>query len=423
MFGGFEAFVAWRYLLTRKRTGFISLISLISVAGIALGVAALIIVLSLMNGFTKELRTRLVGMDGHIWISYWGNNRFESGMPDYREVMALVRNLDGVEGVSPFCSYMTAASDRMRNTTALQVRGVDLDTVESVSTISDFMVDGVLRFDRDESGLPGIVLGDYLQGDLAVDIGDSIIIYGVGTGDIESMLDNMALPPIYKFRVQGVFHSGYYDYDNSVAFINLGEAQRILQMDDRVSGLAVKLHDAFAAEKYTGPDGILDQVLGGYPYYYEDWITHNGALFAWMKIEKWSAFIVLSLIVLVAAFNIVSTLIMMVMDKTREVGILKSMGATRRNIGRIFVYQGLLVGVTGVLMGSTLGYVICYIQDKYKIISLPADIYFVSAIPMDLQMRDFLAVTITALFLCWLSSFYPARKAAQLDPVDAIRSE
>ena len=423
MFGGFEVFVAWRYLLTRKRTGFISLISLISVAGIALGVAALIIVLSLMNGFTKELRTRLVGMDGHIWISYWGNNHF-TGMPDYRDVMDIIDNIDGVDGVSPFCSYFTIAHDRSRTHFAtLQARGIDLESIDNVSTIGDFMIDGSLRFDRDASGLPGIVLGDYLMLSLNVSIGDSIYLFGEGGGDIEAMLDQMALPPINKFKVQGVFHSGYFDYDNSVALIGIDEAQRVLALGDRVSGLTVKLHDAFAAQHYTRDGGILEQAIGGYPYYYEDWIKHNSALFSWMKIEKWSAFIVLSLIVIVAAFNIVSTLIMMVMDKTREVGILKSMGATSRSIRRIFVYQGLLVGVTGTLMGSTLGYMICYIQDTYKIISLPADIYFVSAIPMDLQMRDFLAVTITALFLCWLSSFYPARKAALLDPVEAIRSE
>ena len=421
MFGGFEGFIARRYLLAKKKTGFISIISLISIVGIALGVAALIIVLSLMNGFTKELRTRLLGMDGHIWVRTPMSST--GGMPDYKEVMDLLAHIKGVQGVSPFCEYTTVAHDRTRkNIATVNVRGVDVKSVNKVSDINDYITAGRLDLAQDENGVPGIVLGSYVFLALNIsDLGD--IIYIFGEGDVTDIFDTLTPPPIYQFRVTGIFNSGYYDYDNTVVLIDISEAQKILGYEDMVSGIVLKLDDAFKADQYTVEGGFIDQILGGYPYYSENWIEKNKILFSWMKLEKWSAFIVLSLIILVAVFNIVSTLIMMVMDKTREIGILKSMGATNVSIKRIFVFQGAFVGVCGTLIGSIIGYLLCFIQDRYKVLSLPSEVYFVSAVPMDLQIRDFIAVTVVALFLCWLSSFYPAQKAAKLDPVDAIRSE
>jgi len=416
---GFETFVARRYLLARKKTGFISIISVISIAGIGLGVAALIIVLSLMNGFTKELRTRLVGMDGHIWIS----KPLEKGISDYEEVMDMIRGMDGVKGVSPFCEYKSVAHDRARkNIATVEVRGVDVNTVNSVSEIGNFISEGCLDLGPDEKGVYGVVMGRYLAFQLNVSaLGDSIYIFG--EADVNDIFTSLAPPPIYKFRVTGIFDSGYYDYDNTVVLADIAETQKILGLRDLVSGIAVKIDDAFAADHYTKTDGYIDQRLGGYPYASLNWIDRNKTLFSWMKIEKWSSFIVLSLIILVAVFNIVSTLIMTVMDKTKEIGILKSMGATNKSIEHIFVYQGTFVGVCGTLIGSIMGYTLCFIQDKYHLLSLPGDIYFVSAVPVELEIRDFVAITVVTLLLCWLSSYYPAKRAAKLDPVDAIRSE
>lgn len=421
--GGFETFVAWRYLLTKKKTGFISIISVISIAGIALGVAALIIVLSLMNGFTKELRMRLVGMDGHIWVS---EPMSTGGMTDYTEVMDMLGSLPGVEGVSPFCTYKTVGYDRgQKHFAAMNVRGIDVSTIDDVSEIRTYITDGSLSFDRDENNIPGIVLGRYLAMQLqSYEIGDRIYLFGpMEEGDFESMFSNLTPPPIFPFRITGIFDSGYFEYDNSVALIDMSEAGKILGYNDRVTGIVMKLTNAFDAERYTKKEGLIENLLGGYPYYSEDWIEHNKILFNWMKLEKWASFIILSLIILVAAFNIVSSLIMMVMDKTREVGILKSMGATKSSIRRIFVYQGAFVGIVGTFIGSVLGYTVCYLQETYRILSLPSEIYFVSAVPVDLQMRDFVIIILVALFLCWISSFYPAKRAADLDPVEAIRSE
>ncbi|MHB9031040.1 MAG: ABC transporter permease [Candidatus Latescibacterota bacterium] len=416
---GFELFVAWRYLLTKKKTGFISIISLISIAGVALGVGALIIVLSLMNGFTKELRLRLVGMDGHIWIS----NPLERGLPDYESVMARLKKIDGIQGVSPFVSYETiATSGAGGKPVAVYVRGMDTRTADSVSDIRKYIRAGSLDFSPDSEGIPGIVLGDYVAMSLGhVTVGDTVYLYG--EVDMEALLGEMTMPRVDPYRVTGIFSSGYYDYDNSVALIDLHRAQEIVNLADRVSGIVVKLTDMFQANRYAGPDGHIARELGDFNYDSMSWIDRNQVLFKWMKLEKWAAFIILSLIVIVAAFNIVSSQIMMVMDKTREIGILKSMGATNKSIMRIFVYQGAFVGLSGTLIGGLTGFCLTYLQDRYRIISLPPDIYFISALPMDMQITDVLAITAVALFLCWFFSFYPAKRASQLAPVEAIRAE
>jgi lipoprotein-releasing system permease protein len=415
----FELFVAWRYLLTRKKTGFISIISVISIIGVAVGVGALIIVLSLMNGFTKELRTRLVSMDGHIWVS----NPMEKGIPDPDKIMKILKGIPGVAGVSPFCSYETVATPKEKGKpVAVMVRGIDLSTVDTVSDIRKYVTIGDFDFSPDDKNIPGVVLGQYVAAALGnVSIGDYIYLYG--EVDMESLLRENAIPAINVFRVRGLFNSGYYEYDNGVVMIDIKTAQKILNLDGRISGVSMKLNDMFKAGKYTGEGGYIEKAIGGYPYTSISWIERNRVLFKWMKLEKWAAFIVLSLIVIVAAFNIVSSQIMMVMDKTREIGILKSMGASNRSIMRIFVYQGAFVGIVGTVIGGMAGILFSFLQDKYQLISLPSDVYFISAVPMDLQFTDVIAITAVALFLCWFSSYYPAKKAAQLAPVDAIRSE
>jgi lipoprotein-releasing system permease protein len=283
------------------------------------------------------------------------------------------------------------------------------------------MSGGGIDLATDSSGVPGAVIGSYLAKTLGfTEVGENIYLYAP---DINSMFEDMSLPPIYKFRVAGIFESGYYDYDNSVIIIDIAEAQKIISYENKVSGISIKIKDVFKAPEYTKEGGLIEQAVGGYPFSSINWLEQNKILFKWMKLEKWAAFLVLSLIILVAAFNIVSSLIMLVMDKTREVGILKSMGATNKSIERIFVFQGAFIGVCGTISGSVIGTTLSYLQDRYQFISLPPDIYFISALPMDFQFTDAISITLVTLFLCLLSSYYPAKKAAQLNPVEAIRSE
>lgn len=369
----------------------------------------MIIVLSLMNGFAGEVRTRLVGMDAHIRVV-----RFhELPMAGWQEAMAEVRGTSNVIGVSPFI-YGEAMVATGGAAAGAAVKGVDERTVDQVSELRDYIVFGDFLLDPHE-GLPGVVLGVVLADRLRVTVGDTV--YMATPQSLTSAL--WTAPRLYRFWVVGIFESGFYEFDASLAVVSLPSAQRLFGLGDAVTGLEVKVDDLYRAE---GVKQSLVEKLG-YPYYVRTWMEMRKHLFSWMTIEKWSSFIILSLIILVAAFNIASTLIMMVIDKTKEIGILKSMGATAESIGRIFMLEGLVVGSVGTGIGASLGALLCWIQDRFRVISLPPDIYIINAVPIDMRIWDFLWVSAASVGICFLASLYPARRAAALDPVEAIRYE
>ncbi|HQG44130.1 MAG TPA: ABC transporter permease, partial [bacterium] len=267
---------------------------------------------------------------------------------------------------------------------------------------------------ENEAALPGVLLGFNLADKLVVTLGDKITI-----ASFANVTQFGQMPQMMQFRVSGYFQTGLFEIDDNFAYISIESAQKLFRMGDKVSGLEVKLDDYEKAE--TVAKRITNKL--GYPYRVVTWQDMNPNLFAWMKIEKWAAFLILSLIIMVAAFNIISTLIMMTMEKTKEIGILKSMGATTGSIRRIFTFEGLFVGISGTLLGNLVGYGLCWAQQTYKLFALPSDVYIISWLPVLMKWSDFVMISVAAVLITFAASVYPAAHAAKLDPVEALRYE
>ncbi|MFO7889461.1 MAG: lipoprotein-releasing ABC transporter permease subunit [bacterium] len=409
----FEFFIARRYLSARQKTRFINIISYISIFGVAIGVAALIITLSVMNGFESEVRSRIIGFDTHLRLRKF---HFEK-MENYTKIAKRIEGIDHIIGISPYIlDQAMIRADRYSD--GIIVRGVDPETVVNVSDIGNNMYYGEFKLGEIESEQggykPGIVIGRWLADRLLLDIGDEVIL--VSLAGVHSMFRQ---PPVKQFVVTGLFETGMFEYDNAYAYVSIESAQKLFRMDSTVTGLEIKLDDLYKA-KQIGEK--IDKILG-YPFFSQTWFDLRKNLFSWMQLEKWAMFIILSLIIIVAAFNIISTLIMVVMEKTREIGILKSMGVTSRGITKIFLFEGMVVGVLGSITGFIIGFSLCLAQLKYKFFSLPGDVYFINYLPVKMQMLDFSLIGLAAILLCILASLYPARKAAKLDPIRAIRYE
>jgi len=407
----YEYFIAKRYLRSRRQTGFISLITYISIGGVTVGVAALIIVLSVMNGFESEVRNRIIGADAHIRVETFHNK----GVEDWQEVIAKIKDIPHIIGVTPYIMDKGMIQCG-KETEGVLIRGIDPATIGQVSDLPKNIVYGSMDVDApaDGSALPGIILGKYLADRLIAIYGDTILIFSAA-----GFTSTMSQPMVKMFRVVGIFETGLFEFDDTIAFISIASAQKLFRLGNTVNGVEIKLDDMWKAQDVKE---VLNAQLG-YPYYPRTWIEMRKNLFSWMKVEKWVWFILLSLIIVVAAFNVISTLIMVVLEKKKEIGILKSMGATSNGIARIFTIQGLIVGVIGAVLGTIIGWTVCAIQIKYRLLSLPSDIYFLDWLPVRMQWFDFVAIDVVAILLSYLAAVYPARKAAKLDPVEAIRYE
>ncbi len=405
----YEFFVADRYLRTKKRTGFISLITWISVVGVALGVAVLIIVLSVMNGFEQEVRARIVGTNAALIILRY--DRDTVARPD--SVAAAVARMPEVVGTAPFVygKGLISLGDR---SDGVIVKGVDLSRERSVTTVAQNVSPPLDSLATVPGRPPPIILGRDLADRLRASVGDEVLLASPFDATVSPL---GVLSKFRKFRVAGIFSSGLYEYDSSMAYIGFLEAQKFWGLGSAASGIEVKIRDPFAAER--DKERVL-RAIGGYPYRINTWIELNENLFVWMKIEKAGMTLILLLIVLIAAFNIVGVLIMVVMEKKKEIGVLKSMGATDGEIMRIFMANGIEIGALGIGLGVLFGLGGAWALARYPL-HLPPDVYFLSTLPVRLEAPDVVTVTVVVFFLSALATLYPSWKAARLDPVETIR--
>jgi len=413
----YELLISRRHLRAKRKNAFINIITVISVGGVALGVAALIVVLGVMTGYQEDLQKRILGAYSDVIVFtdiYVPIN--SDDVLHYREAMEKIEKIPDVVATSPFIFNQVMLSKSGGGTSGAMLRGVEAETAPAVVDIDDYIVTGSLdELTEVEGEYPGIILGSVLAEELEAGYGDVVFMLSP-----EGSATPLGFAPkIQRFRVVGIFDSGMFDFDSSFAFIDLAVAQDLLNLGDRVTGIEVKVRDIYDARTVS----IYIESILGITFQARDWMDMNKNLFAALQMQKVALSIILIMIVLVAAFNIVSTLIMMVMEKQKEIAILKSIGVSNGGIMRIFIYEGLTIGVIGTALGVLVGLGLSFILERYKIISLDPNVYFLSSLPVKIVGTDLLAVALTSIFLCFLATLYPAWRASRMDPVEAMRYE
>jgi lipoprotein-releasing system permease protein len=406
-----EFLIARRYFTSRHRQGFLSLLGSISIIVVLLSTASLLIVLSVMNGFETEVRNRIIGTMAHVMVS----SKFLGGIENWQEVERQIREVDGVVATSPVVVEKSAISSKYE-TDGIVVRGIIPNKEKNVTEIEDYLLTQDLNFETVDSNFVGVWLGINLATRLNATINEKVRLYSLK--DVSGGMAGFS-PKIMPCMVVGLIETGMSTYDDNFVYMPLAAAQELFELGDAVTTVEVKTRDFFKA--YDVAIAIEEKL--GLRYTATDWKDFNRNLFSWMTLEKWMMFLVLMLFVLVAASNIIALLIMMVLAKRADIGILMATGLSRKRVKRIFAYQGLIIGAAGGILGVSIGTILCMIQKKYSIIALPSDIYFISALPIDIRFLDIALIFILAVLIGLLFSIYPALRASRLDPVNIIRYE
>jgi lipoprotein-releasing system permease protein len=414
---------------SKKRSAFVSLITVISVAGVAVGVTALCVVLSVMSGFEGDLKAKILGTNAHLVILRFGTD-FSEG----EKTAEKARTVKGVSGASPFILNEGMISSES-NLSGVLIKGIAPKTADSATEIGGYMEAGGLEnldnpskiplrrvsapnedeAPKKEPAIPGVIIGRELQKSLKVIPGDVINIFS----PMGELGPTGPIPKTRHFKVVGIFYSGMFEYDSKFVYIHLAEAQKFFGMGDNVTGIECRVADVDQARE------IAEEVkaeLGGYPYRTKTWMDMNKNLFAAIKLEKIVMFIILTFIVLVASFNIVSALIMVVLERAKEIAILKSMGATDGSVMRIFMSEGLLIGIVGTVIGEILGWLLCLFASSYQF-KLDPEVYYITSLPVKVNPLEFLAVAAAAVLISFIATIYPSLQAAKLKPVEGLRYE
>jgi len=403
----FELHIALRYLLAKRKQAFISVISFISTLGVTVGVMALVIALALMTGLQQELRDRLLGSNPHIYV--WNTH----GIADYHAEAAKLRTVPHVLGAAPAIMGQGLVSAG-GETQPLAIKGVDLDLEPQVTNLKTAVTAGSLEaLAPRDTGPDGILLGKDLAAKLGVTTGDSVLLT-LGT----TLSPAGLVPRTRRLTVAGIFSLGLTEIDSTYAFLSLDVAKRLLGKE-QVDLIQLRVDDIYAAPRIAA---TIPERLGA-TYVTQDWAEINKSLFSALGLEKMAISLTIGLITMVAALNIVASLILLVMEKHRDIAILKTMGAGARSVTAVFMMQGLIIGIVGTSVGASAGWVLCRILTRYRLIRVPADVYQVSYMPFRVLPTDFILVVLAAIAICFVATIYPARQAARLDPVQALRYE
>jgi lipoprotein-releasing system permease protein len=404
----FELFVARRYLTTRRKQAFVSVITLISVGGVAIGVAALVIAIALITGFQGDVQAKILGATSHVMVSDLGGR----GLEGYEGMAEKIRAIPGVESASPVV-YNTVLITGVGESSGALVKGIDFERERPGSDWLQKLEAGEIP--KAGGARDGLLLGREMALRIGAQVGDVVSIITAS-----STLSPMGLLPKRKtFEVTGIFNTGLYEFDSTTALVAIGVAQKLFGLEGRASYIQVKLRNIFDAPMIGERiKEVLSPVV-----YITTWMELNKSLFSALKLEKNILFLTITLIVVVAALNIIASLILMVMEKTRDIGVLMAIGATPQMINRIFFYQGALIGVIGTTLGSLLGLGWCALANAFELIKIPVDIYQISYVPFRMRPLDLAVIVGVALLICFVSTLFPARRAAKVDPVVALKYE